>query len=138
MRTLVGSTRSAARRLALPLVLLLALTGCGVDAGEAGALVRLRVVAGPVCPVETVPADPACAPHPLEGVRLRVAGVAGASSTIASDKTGVATIRLALGDYTVEPLASDRALGFPAPFELMIVDLSATLERDVLYDTGIR
>lgn len=128
-------------RLTLALLVLLTLSGCAgtiSNPDQTGGLVRLHVFAAPICPVETSPPDPACAPQPLSGIRLRLTDASGASSMLLTDLTGLATIRLPIGDYQIEPLPTDQTIGSPAPIEISIVAIDAIIDRDLFYDTGIR
>lgn len=128
------------RLIALLLVGTSILAACAApdEGGRHAANVRLTVVAGPVCPVETMPPDPACAPRPLPGAELVVTAADGATRTLVAGGDGVAAGVLEPGRYTVTPGAVAGVLGTAAPFELEIADPAALVEQDVIYDTGIR
>ncbi len=94
--------------------------------------------AGPVCPVEKNPPDPACAPRPVEGAALVFSNAAGtevARTTTAADGTFFA--ELPAGLYVVTPQPAKGLLGTPGPQSVTVPD--ATVVRlDLAYDTGIR
>ena len=121
--------------LALVLVLLVA-TGCaGASTGasttplpspsEAGQKTGIGGVAtaGPVCPVEKNPPDPACAPRPVEGAVLVFRNAAGtdvARTTTAADGTFFA--ELPVGVYLVTPQPAQGLLGTPGPQSVTVTD----------------
>jgi hypothetical protein len=127
---------------ALPLVF--ALAGCGPTAspspsGEPG-LLEITVVAGPVCPVETVPPDPACEPRPVEGARILVQPGDGRDIVVGegtTDADGVAMITLPPGDYIVVGTEVAGLMGLPEPTTATVV-AGETVEVALAYDTGIR
>jgi hypothetical protein len=94
--------------------------------------------AGPVCPVEKNPPDPACAPRPVEGAIVVFRDAAGAEvarTTTAADGTFFA--ELPAGIYVVTPQPAKGLLGTPGPESVTVTD-GATVRLDVAYDTGIR
>lgn len=97
--------------------------------------VRISVVAGPVCPVETTPPDPACAPRPLAGVEIELSGPA--TVTLVSNEDGVAIGTLPPGTYTVTPQPTELAMGTAGVFEL-VVPVGTSISATATYDTGIR
>ena len=108
----------------------------GGDAGRTG--VAGRAVAGPVCPVETVPPDPACAPRPVAGARVVVLDPSGAVvAEVRTDAAGAFSFDLDPGDYTIAPDPVDGLMGTPAPVDISVLD-GATTSVDLEYDTGIR
>jgi hypothetical protein len=63
---------------------------------------RASLTAGPVCPVERDPPDPACAPRPVANVEIAVYDVSGVVVARAiSGEDGVATLQLPAGAYYV-------------------------------------
>jgi hypothetical protein len=106
----------------------------GADATGIGGI----TVAGPVCPVETVPPDPACAPRPVAGAVLVIRD--GAGSEVARTTTeadGSFFAELPAGDYVVEPQPVEGLMGTAAALEVTVVDgIAAQVQLD--YDTGIR
>lgn len=96
--------------------------------------------AGPTCPVEKVPPDPACADRPVAGALLVVtteAGVEVARATSAAD--GTFSVTVPPGDYILIPAPVAGLLGTaqPVPFRAQ-ADGPAPAPLDVAYDTGIR
>jgi hypothetical protein len=106
--------------------------------GRLAANVRLTVVAGPVCPVETTPPDPSCAPRPLPAASLAITAPDGTVTIVTSGGDGVAATRLPAGDYAVVPMPVEGILGTAAPFTLQVRDQGLLVARDIVYDTGIR
>jgi hypothetical protein len=108
-------------------------SGAGQKTGIAGV-----VTAGPVCPVEKNPPDPACAPRPVEGAVLLFRDAAGtevARATTTADGTFFAA--LPAGTYVVTPQPAKGLLGTPGPRSVTVTD-GATVRLDLAYDTGIR
>jgi hypothetical protein len=146
-------TRMTSRLVALIAVLaLIAITAActpGASSGvpsqtpsssPASVVVDGRVHAGPVCPVEKVPPDPACADRPVAGAVLIVTTAAGAEvarATSAAD--GTFRVSLAAGDYVLVPQPVQGYMGTasPIPFHAQ-GDGAAPAPLDVSYDTGIR
>ncbi len=95
-------------------------------------------VAGPVCPVETNPPDPACAPRPVAG-----ATVIGRDSTgvevarTVTEADGSFFIALPPGTYLLEPQPVDGLLG-TADSQTGVVTDGHTTTINLDYDTGIR
>lgn len=97
-----------------------------------------RVVAGPTCPVETVPPDPNCAPRPVAGAILIVRDAGGrevARATTGAD--GSYVIVLPPGSYSVDPPEVEGLLtkAETATVEVLAGDFA---QLDWAYDTGIR
>lgn len=108
------------------------------DGGAFPTGMTLSVTAGPVCPVESNPPDPACAPRPVVGALIVVKDVNGA--TVAEGRTGLlGTVDLAVspGVYTVEAAPVEGLLGTPALTSVTVTDGLRALV-DLSYDTGIR
>jgi hypothetical protein len=96
------------------------------------------VTAGPVCPVEKNPPDPACAPRPVVGAVLVFRDPAGrevARATTAANGTYFAELQQ--GSYVVEPQPAEGFLGTSGPQSVTVTD-GAAVRLDVSYDTGIR
>lgn len=95
-------------------------------------------LAGPVCPVETVPPDPACAPRPVAEavVLIRVGGGPEVARAV-TGADGIFFVELAAGEYVVEPQAVEGLLGTAGPQSVSVLAGSAVaIQLD--YDTGIR
>jgi len=101
--------------------------------------VRGTVTAGPTCPVETQPPDPACAERPVAGAVLVFTTAAGAEvARVTSAADGTFTVELAPGAYhlTAEPV--EGLMGTPAPMDVEVEAGQPMTELQVSYDTGIR
>lgn len=107
-----------------------------IAAGRTG--IGGSAAAGPVCPVERVPPDPACAARPVAGATVIIRDVSG--SEVARTVTGADGsffVELQAGDYVVEPQSAEGLLGTAAAQNVTVVNGSATsVQLD--YDTGIR
>jgi hypothetical protein len=95
-------------------------------------------VAGPTCPVETVPPDPNCAPRPVAGAVLIVRDADGrevARTTAGAD--GSYVVVLPPGSYSVDPQPVEGLLtkAETATVEVLAGDFA---QLDWAYDTGIR
>ncbi len=98
-----------------------------------------RVTAGPVCPVERVPPDPACAPRPVAGAVLVVSDPSGREVARAtSDANGGFSIALPSGRYVLAPQPVEGLLGTVPPVEVTITAGGPPASLEIQYDTGIR
>jgi hypothetical protein len=105
------------------------------DSGIAG-----RIVAGPTCPVQSVPPQPGCAPRPIRAtLRIRRVGSAGPGASLASGVNGRFRIALHAGTYVVVALARAGS-PFPRPpaASRVKVDAGRFTFVTITYDTGIR
>ncbi|HUY62631.1 MAG TPA: hypothetical protein VMV50_02490 [Candidatus Paceibacterota bacterium] len=99
--------------------------------------VRGTVSLGPMCPVERIPPDPACAPKPYATtVTAYRAGSMQAFATGASDASGAFTISLPPGSYTLEA-AGGKPLPRCAPVTVEVGPMGYAT-ADISCDTGIR
>jgi hypothetical protein len=106
--------------------------------GELRTGLLIEATAGPVCPVETNPPDPACAPRPVAGAEIRVADAQGhPMGMVVTDATGVAFVGLAPGSYTMQPQPVDGLVGTAPEVTAEVQDRVAT-PVVISYDTGIR
>jgi hypothetical protein len=97
-----------------------------------------QVLAGPTCPVQKDPPDPACADRPVHGAVFVVFDASQREVTrITSNPNGYFQVALDPGIYLIEPQPVEGLLGTAAPFEVEIRP-GATHEVVVSYDTGIR
>ena len=124
--------------LAVAVALAVVVAACGTTAAPSVATGTLTLIlrAGPVCPVEQNPPDPACAPRPV--VQSVVALVEGDREVTrgTSDANGRISFTVPYGRYTVRPISDG---GFPTPPADLIVDVGGVpVELDLDYDTGIR
>jgi hypothetical protein len=104
--------------------------------GATGILVT--AVAGPTCPVETVPPDPACAPRPVPGVAVRVLDADRNEVKAANlDAAGTAFLEVPAGTYVVVADAADGFMG-PPEEQGAVVDTGRSTSVILAFDTGIR
>ena len=106
--------------------------------GDGRTGVRIAALAGPVCPVETVPPDPACAPTPVPGALVVVRDAAGAEvTTVTLGDDGTAVVELPAGAYVLDAQPVEGLMGDPGPVSVTVIDGVAT-PVELGYDTGIR
>ena len=100
---------------------------------------RTRVVtAGPTCPVEREPPDPACAERPVAGAVLVFTDAGGLEvARVTSAADGTFTVELAPGAYHVSAEPVEGLMGTPGPMDVE-VEAGQMTELQVSYDTGIR
>ena len=97
-------------------------------AAATGIVVTAR--AGPVCPVERVPPDPACAPRPVVGATIRVADATGHfAGAIVTDAAGTGSLALAPGDYVVTSDPAGGLMRGPAPINVTVHDGEKAIGR---------
>jgi hypothetical protein len=98
------------------------------------------VTAGPVCPVERDPPDPACAPRRVEGAVLAVIDATGREvARVTSGPEGRYEINLQPGAYQMTPQPVEGLMGTPGPITVRVTGPGEVPQRvDVEYDTGIR
>ena len=95
-------------------------------------------VAGPVCPVESVPPKPDCAARPVPGAVIVVRDVGGSEvARVDTAADGSFFVGLPPGDYVIEPQAVEGLMGTAATLEVTVADGPAS-EVQLEYDTGIR
>lgn len=121
--------------------LVLLLGACGAASGAAPSSgIAGRVVAGPTCPVETVPPQPQCAPRPLMArLRIHPLGSRLPSTMLSSTEDGRFVVHLAPAIYVVQALRQNGSLypRPPAPVQVR-VDSGRLTRITITYDTGIR
>ncbi|HEX5630186.1 MAG TPA: hypothetical protein VFY15_00865 [Acidimicrobiia bacterium] len=126
------------RRAVVPLALgLLVLAGCGAD-DQVGVIVTGYAHAGPMCPVESIPPDPACADRAVEGAVVLVINSVGV--TVAEPVTGEDgrfSVELAPGEYRFVPQPVEGLMGVAAE-QRVFVTAQGVFILDFAYDTGIR
>ena len=107
-----------------------------IGAGKTG--IGGLATAGPVCPVERVPPDPACAPRPVVGAKLVIRDSSGKEvATAVTGSDGAFFVELKPGDYVVEPQPVEGLMGTAAAQSASVGDGGPTVVQ-IDYDTGIR
>ena len=134
----------ASRRRALLLVaIVLLVVACapGPTAPPAGSQVHVsgHVVAGPTCPVERIPPDPACAPRPVADATVRIIGTTTGAMVVeaVTDADGAYAVEVPPGSYRLEGGAGMPGIGPPAPVPFTAVE-GVPMTVDLPVDTGIR
>jgi len=97
------------------------------------------VRAGPVCPVERVPPDPACAPRAVAGATI-IASFAGEGEAARTTSASDGSYRLVIygfGTVTLTAKPVPGLMGTPTPVVVMLAPMESQ-QVDFLYDTGIR
>ena len=117
-----------------------AIAGCSGPAATVPADTGIRgtATAGPVCPVERNPPDPACAPRPVAGATIVIRDGSGAQVAVAiSAADGGYFVAVPPGEYVVDPQPVQGLLG-TAPRQPATVVAGAVSDVPLDYDTGIR
>lgn len=130
----------AMRRGVCMLVGLVLLSANVAGAGALDSGISGRIVAGPTCPVESVPPAPGCAARPLRATLLiRRVGGHGGATIVRSAADGRFRVGLAAGTYVVRALARAGAtLPRPPATSRVQVRVGRYTFVTITYDTGIR
>lgn len=119
-------------------VLLVAACGGRYQPDAVTATVTVLALAGPVCPVETNPPSPDCAPRPVVDAVILVTDPSGNELARGrTDAVGVVELVVPPGNVLIVPQAVDGYLGTASPLDIFLTD-GQSLHVDVMYDTGIR
>jgi hypothetical protein len=106
--------------------------------GVPGTGIHVIAVAGPTCPVETVPPDPACAPKPVPHVTVLVMDAGGTVQVKAIlDAAGQQFLDLQPGAYVVNAEGVAGFMNGPEAQRVTVEDGRIT-EVTLAFDTGIR
>ena len=98
-----------------------------------------RATAGPTCPVERNPPDPACARRPVAGAVLVIQDRAGSEvARVTTGKDGRFSVALAPGAYRLVPQPVGGFMGAARPVDFQVEAGQATPPLEVSFDTGIR
>ena len=111
-------------------------SGTTVIKTETGVLTG-QVILSPICPVERIPPDPACAPKPYSTLFDVVSNSnARFSLQVHTDTNGIFSMHLRAGTYTISPHIE----GLYPRCQSAKVDIivNATTTADISCDTGIR
>lgn len=122
------------------LVLAVAASGCGDGDEEPAFEVRGLVVAGPTCPVQRDPPDPACDDRPVEAAAIRIKRPDGrVVVTARSVADGSFVVTLPAGRYRFEPQPVQGLMGTAAAVDVDVhADGTVSGSLRFVYDTGIR
>ena len=100
--------------------------------------IRITAVAGPTCPVERFPPDPACAAKPVANATILIADASGQQqATVVTDPSGRAFARIGPGTYTVSAQGAAGFMNGP-DLQQVVVEDGAVADVTLIYDTGIR
>jgi hypothetical protein len=127
------------RSACLPLgFVLLSASPAGARAPDSG--IGGRIVGGPICPVESLPPVPGCAPRPLRAtLRIRLVGSHDPSTSVRSAADGRFRVRLYPGTYVVQALAhAGSALPRPPAARRVQVHAGRYTLVTMSYDTRVR
>jgi hypothetical protein len=128
------------RRCVVLVSLALGFSACGAASGQpTNSGISGRIVAGPTCPVETIPPQPSCAPHPLTAT-LSVHAVGSTTAQhVRSGPDGHFRIHLPPATYVVQPLTPNGS-PFPRPPSPLTLKVRPNhfTTITITYDTGIR
>lgn len=137
-RTLSGGALTAAAALLLMATACLGPPGSSPTESTTRSVTG-RATAGPICPVERNPPDPACAARPVAGAVLVFQDVTGAEVTRAiTDQNGHFSVALAPGAYRLVPRPVAGLMGGGRPLEFQVEAGKTLPPLAVTYDTGIR
>ena len=131
------SSSSRLVRVGLAIVVMVALAACADDSSSTVS-VSGYVHAGPMCPVETIPFDPACDDRPVENAVILIRNSAGV--VVAEPRSGADgnfVVELTPGSYTFIPQPVESLMG-TAPEQEVVVGTTTVTGLDFAYDTGIR
>ena len=97
------------------------------------------VTAGPTCPVQQDPPDPACDDRPVPGALLLISkeGDRDAYGQVVVDSEGRFETRLPAGTYVLEPQPVEGLMGTAHPVQFE-VGPNRPVDLVIEYDTGIR
>lgn len=125
------------RRIVLTgLVTALAVFACS-QPPEVGVVVSGIALAGPVCPVETNPPDPSCAPRPVVDGTVLAVSDSGEVVDSRTEADGRFSFLLPPGRYQIIAQPVEGLMSAPQPFDVEV--LAEPVDLGVLmYDTGIR
>ncbi len=108
-------------------------SGRGVGTG-----IAIAAVAGPTCPVETVPPDPACEPRPVAGAVVDIQDAAGARiASVTLDAAGLGFAEVPAGGYLVVARSAEGMMGMPEPQDV-VVEAGRATAVTLAFDTGLR
>ena len=112
--------------------------GVRPPAVEGDGRLRIKLVAGPTCPVETIPPQPDCDPAKVADAIVVVRDSQGrVVAEPASDQEGTIILTLPAGAYVLEPSVVEDYLGQAEPVIVWVLP-GTPAAVTLAYDTGIR
>jgi len=105
---------------------------------DASATVVGRLVAGPTCPVETDPPDPACEPRPVADAEIVATSEDGAEIGTRSEEDGTFRLTVPPGEVTIVFGEVEGLLMAPDQVTVVLDDDETLDLGEIAYDTGIR
>ena len=109
------------------------------SAPAAHATVSGHVLAGPVCPVETVPPNPSCAPRPVAGATVIATNASGHEvGRAVADSDGFYSMHLDPGAFTLATELNGTGMMKAPVGKAIVVPASGSVVVDFLVDTGVR
>ncbi len=121
------------------LVLIGLSVGCQPASVDSQLPLRGVAVAGPVCPVESVPPDPACDDRPVADALVIIRDAEGREvERVRTGADGTFSVSMVPGRYELVSQPVDGVLGTAASVEVMLRAGGASDPLVLLYDTGIR
>ncbi len=117
-------------------LLLISIAACSQPTPAPTNDVKGVLLAGPVCPVESNPPDPNCAPFPVAGANV-IATSSDATVTATSDQDGRWSMQLTDGDWIITPQPVEGFFTKAEPFTIRMAGAAQDV-GEFFYDTGIR
>ena len=112
--------------------------GAGGGGGQPGPGIQISATAGPTCPVERDPPDPACAPRPVGGATIVIQDAQGNEvATVSTDPSGLVFVPVPAGVYVVRAVDTGALPTAPQP-QKAVVEADQIAQVSLSYDTGIR
>jgi hypothetical protein len=125
------------KRLIVLTSILMVIAACARVPEPAGSISG-RLVAGPTCPVETNPPDPACAAALVAGATVTAITSNGDEYTAESDEDGRFVIDVPSGETTLHFGEVEGLMGTPDEVTVEVTEGENVDLGDLAYDTGIR
>ncbi len=125
----------------LSLALLAAIAGCSAPAPTVApsGVITGSAMAGPTCPVESVPPDPSCEPRPVAGAVIVATNAQGAEvGRTQTREDGTFSLTVPHGHFEIRAEPRDDYFAVSEPIEIDVDATDIARVVDFTYDTGIR
>lgn len=119
------------------MALLVIVAACAAPVDTTATIIG-RLVAGPVCPVETDPPDPACVPHPVADAGVVAMDVDGNEYRALSGVDGSFRLAVPAGKVVVTFSEVEGLMGVPEAVTVTLAHMETVDLGEIGYDTGIR